>query len=334
MELQSEKEYLYEILDKACKFYQSVLTERAEGELAREYLNHRGYGRQTAKEFLLGAAPNEWSLLTDYLVGQGIDARWVHAAGLAKPRERGGFYDLFRNRLIIPIQDVEGRVVAFGARALADENPKYINSPETAVYNKSSILYNLHRAFESIEQRDETLIVEGYFDVIALVKAGVMNVVAASGTALTSEHASILSGICKKAISLFDQDAPGQKATRKSVQQLLKAGMSASIGSLPDGDDPDSYLSNNSSDAFRRRMQKAKPAIEQIMEQGFSTANSIEAIARATEDTLVIISLVQDEEERNNFVRSLAFKTGLGEEQLYQRIEQFVAEKEDDHEES
>ena len=237
---------LYEALQQAQKFYAGRLWAE-EGAAARRYLAERGLDRRTAEDFGLGLAPAGWDALRRHLQGLGFGEQAAVQAGLIRPgRENGHFYDFFRDRLMVPISDAQNRVVAFGGRLLpgAEEGRggKYINTGGTPLYTKGRLLFGLHRARPFIRAAGLTYLVEGYFDLISLAAAGVKEVVAALGTALTERQIKLLQGLTGRVLLLFDGDPAGREVPIKNLPAFLNADLEARVVSLPAGHDPDSFI--------------------------------------------------------------------------------------------
>ncbi|NER47605.1 MAG: DNA primase [Symploca sp. SIO1A3] len=250
----SLREQLYEIMALTAQFYQHALRHR-QGQQALEYLHdQRGLQEETIQQFQLGYAPAGWDTLYKYLVEQkGKPVQQVAEAGLIKPRNKGnGYYDSFRDRLIIPIRDTQGRVIGLGGRSLGNEQPKYLNSPETPLFNKGKILFALDKARDSIRKQDQAVVVEGYFDAIALHAVGITNVVASLGTALSQEQVRQLLRYTesKQIILNFDADAAGTKATAKAIGEIAHLAYQGQVQlrvlNLPDGKDADEFLQGHS----------------------------------------------------------------------------------------
>ncbi|MDQ3023789.1 MAG: DNA primase [bacterium] len=240
-----EKQRLYELNDAAAAFYREQL-RGPKGEVAREYLKKRGVSASAIADFDLGYAPNEWTALTDALLGKGAKAADLEKISLSRKRNEagqggGGYYDYFRNRLTFAIRDVTGRVIGFAARALSvEDQPKYLNVAGTPLYDKSRTLYNLDRAKGRL--RDEgAVLVEGYMDVIGLAGAGVLNAVACCGTSLTEQHVTVLEKYTDRFYLAFDGDEAGRKAAWSSGVLLLQHGISAGVAMFK-GDDPDDFI--------------------------------------------------------------------------------------------
>ncbi len=255
---------LYEINTEAARYYYSNLTGPA-GKHGRDYLVKRGIDAGTVRKFGLGYAPDEWEGLYRHLKGKGYDDASLLLTGLFKKSERassrdGTMYDLFRGRLIFPIFDYLGKVVAFGGRVLDDSVPKYINSPETPVYVKGRHLYGLNKARSSKEKR--LLIVEGYMDAIAIHQAGVDFAVASLGTALTEQQAMLARNFSENVIISYDADAAGQTATLRGLDILRRRGCSVSVLVVPDAKDPDEYIRRFGAERFRALIGDALPLMD------------------------------------------------------------------------
>lgn len=311
-------EQLLKINEAACSFYHRILLEDPGGAPGRRYLRQRGYEGETVRSFRLGFAPERWEALTEHLRGEGFSASELNDAGLVRPGQKGrGDYDLFRNRLLFPIYDLQERVVAFGGRVLDDSLPKYINSPETAVYHKGKTLYGLCQARDAMRHSREVLVVEGYFDLLALVEAGFANVVATCGTALTADHARLLKRYVEKVLLVFDEDAAGRQASFRAMDTLLPEGLATRIVALPAGADPDSLLREQGPDPFKAAVDGAQPALEVFMDDCLKSGDdSVENRARAAEEVLGHLRRLPSELERDLYVKQLAAKTGLSENVL------------------
>ncbi|HOW57138.1 MAG TPA: DNA primase, partial [Smithellaceae bacterium] len=233
----SLRESIVDLNRRAAQYYVRELYGPA-GREAREYLQKREITEETINNFRLGYAPENWRSLTDYLDGSGLSLKIAEQAGLVVAGKDGGYYDRFRGRLIFPIENIFGEVIAFGGRILAKGEPKYLNSPESPVYIKGKNLYGLVKAKEEIRKKGCALIVEGYFDLISLWNAGIGNVVATLGTALTRDHLDLLRRYTVDVVALFDPDEAGRKALDRSLDLFLAADMRARALILPGEDDP------------------------------------------------------------------------------------------------
>jgi len=248
---------LLEIHEAAARLFQSNLNGPT-GAHAREYLKGRGVTPDQAAEFGLGLSADSWDQLTRRLQQDGYSQELLEDSGLANRRESGGFYDRFRARLMFPIHDESGRIIGFGGRALkAGDEPKYLNSSETALYHKSNVLYNLHRAKVAVRKLDRVVLVEGYMDVIGVYCAGVQEVVASCGTALTNSQVRALKRHTDQIVVNFDPDTAGANAAEKSLQMLLDEGMRVQVLELTGDLDPDEYIKDAGADAYRQALDKA-----------------------------------------------------------------------------
>jgi DNA primase len=261
----SLKEQLYEVMAIAARFYEHSLKQPS-GQHALTYVQKkRGLTEDTIQHFQLGYAPGGWETLYRYFVDQkGIAVELVEKAGLIVPRQNGqGYYDRFRDRLMIPIHDQQSRIVGFGSRTLTNEEPKYLNSPETDLFNKGQILFGLDKARKAIVKQDRAIVVEGYFDVIALHEAGITNAVASMGTALTSAQIRQLLRYTesKQIILNFDADKAGQKAAERAISEVedlaLRGEVQLRVLNLPNGKDADEFLKERSESAYQQLVEAA-----------------------------------------------------------------------------
>lgn len=255
---------LEEVHQRALGFYRKQL-QSAEAKPLRELIRRRGVTDESIEEFGLGYAPRGGDALTRLLSREGFAANVLEASGLVLRRDRGGHYDRFRGRWMFPIANETGRTIAFAGRTLAsDQQPKYTNSPETALYKKSRVLYNLSRAREAIRKANATLLVEGYMDVIAAWQAGARNVAASCGTALTETQAHMLARYAPEAVVSYDPDSAGVAATDRSLGVLLAEGMQVRILRLPGAQDPDQYIQQSGAEAYQAQVAEAQPVFRYL----------------------------------------------------------------------
>ena len=241
-------------------FFHNCLTVTRYGEAGRAYLAGRGITAEAIERYGIGFAPDAWSKLSDAFQKRGIAEHLLVTAGLAVKRERGdGVYDRFRGRVMIPIADERGRIVAFGGRALGDAQPKYLNTAETPVFNKRKLLFGLDRAHRAIASEGAAIVVEGYMDAIAAWEAGVLNVVATLGTSFTEEHATLLLRRAPRIVFCYDSDAAGQEATLRALSAVRGRAAEVRVLLLPDGKDPDEYVRTHGAEAFRALVGDAVP---------------------------------------------------------------------------
>lgn len=309
-EITEERAMVRKLNELACEWFEQQLTLSLK---ALDYLAKRNISPETRKEFHIGYAPDGREGFIGYAAKNGFSPRDCVKAGLAVEKENGGISDKFRDRLMIAIQNMSGVVVAFGGRDLAPkrdgfERPKYMNSPDTALYNKSDILFGLNHSRNAIAKENAVIIVEGYFDLISLYQGGVQNVVAASGTALTETHASILSRYAKTAYLVFDGDAAGQKATLRSLEIVLPKGISPKVFALsrPDGTkiDPDNFVNEQGADAFRAALTDAEDWLGYLASR--KNLQSIEARAEFITYTKSLVKSIENPELRNQYAKLIA----------------------------
>jgi DNA primase len=263
-----ERAALHKIHEVAAKFYASQLGGSAEGRAARAYLADRGVSDETVGRFLLGYAPSDGQALTRRLLDSGFATEMLEKSGLVlRDSEGRRHFDRFRRRIMFPIARESGKVVAFGGRALGDEQPKYLNSPETAIYTKSRVLYHLDRAGPVIRKLDYAILVEGYMDCIAVVSAGIENVVASCGTSLTESQTRLLSRYSRRAVVNYDPDSAGVAATERSLNLLLEEGFEAKVLALPGGLDPDSYIRRQGASSYRGLLAAAPTYLDYLTER-------------------------------------------------------------------
>jgi DNA primase len=319
-EKQSEQEVLYDINTEVARYFSNNLLNDEEGEIARNYFHKRSIKVQTLRSFGLGYALNGWENLVSFIKQKNIDLEKTLHLGLIGRNNDGRVYDKLAGRIIFPIFSPNGRVVAFAGRKLREDDTgaKYINSPETLIYIKGRILYGLSHSKDEIRKLEKAIIVEGYMDLISLFQAGIKNVVAVSGTALTDEQAQLLSRYTKNVVLLFDADTAGIKASMRSIEILLKQDFDVKIATLPKGEDPDSYVNKFGKDAFDEIIKKAENFLE--YQTAYYEAQGMfddpTKMAEAIRDLVKPIALVDDELKRNILLRTIARKFNLREKLL------------------
>ncbi|HNY51413.1 MAG TPA: DNA primase [Smithella sp.] len=292
----------------------------AAGAVARKYLQERGIADDIVKQFRLGYAPDTWRSLTDDLEKSGLSLKLAEQAGLIIPGKEGGFYDRFRGRLIFPIENVSGDIIAFGGRILGKGEPKYLNSPESPVYIKGRNLYGLNKAKEEIRKKGFVLIVEGYFDLISLWNAGIGNVVATLGTALTREHLELLRRYTIDVVALFDPDEAGKKALDRSLELFLSAGMKARALILPGQYDPDDYVRKFGKEKMEELITLAQPLSDYYIENVLGAGKTFEDKRDMVRNAMEFIAKISDKKEKDLFIKRIAEKTGVNEELLIKEI--------------
>jgi DNA primase len=264
------KDQLLEIHEKIAQRWHSCLLTEAAGQVARDYLNKRGVSAEAMKLFRLGAAPESWDDTVNWAKSKSYDLALIEKAGLiVKKEETGNYYDRFRGRLMFPICDEQGRVVAFSGRVLSgdEKTAKYVNSPETAIFTKSKIFYGLDKSKRAILDAGFAIICEGQLDLIACFMAGVQNIVAPQGTAFTDQHARILKRYIPEVVLCFDSDEAGQNAAVRSLDHLLASGLAMRVAVVPAPHDPDSFIKSAGGEKFRELIQNAKGFFDYYLER-------------------------------------------------------------------
>jgi DNA primase len=328
----SKRQQLSEIMELAAQFYNYAL-HAEKGKTAYTYLKQRALSEKTIQQFRLGYSPAGWQTLYTYLVEKKhFPAKLVEEAGLIVPRGNGqGYYDRFRDRLMIPISDNKGQVIAFGGRALSDEQPpKYLNSPETELFQKGQTLFAIHEAKTAIARMDAAIIVEGYFDAIALHQAGIAHAVATLGTAMRSDQVKQLLRYTesKQVILNFDADGAGVQATERAISELMdlvaKAGVQLRILNLPSGKDPDEYLRNHSPQGYLELVSNAPLWLDWQVERLFEGKDLGQAtdFQQVSRDLSSLFSELPDSLGRTQYIHRVAGRLSQGNGRLAVQLEQ------------
>jgi DNA primase len=333
----SGREELYRAMELAASFYSERLWT-AGGEKARAYLETRGITAEVARRFGLGWAPEGWETLPDALRPSGVSDETLLAAGLRIAREnKPGAYDRFRGRLLFPIRDLQGRVVAFGGRAFGDEQPKYLNSPETPLYTKGNVLYAADLARETIRANNRALIVEGYVDCLMAHQHGFTETVAALGTAFTAAQLGVLRRYCDEVVTFFDADAAGQKAAERAEELLEPSGgglawgvnragafesggaLRVKVALLPAGHDPDTFLRAEGAQAFSERIAGARSLLAYALDRtvGEAAGGGARGRTNAFARVALMLAKVGDAQEAAALSREAALKLGVDATQLW-----------------
>ncbi len=285
---------LLEALEAATAAYEAWLGDPSTGGVARAYLDKRGITRETQREFRLGYAPPGWDNLVPKLKGRFRDEVLLEARLAGRKDGARSIYDWFRNRLMVPLVAPGGAVFGFGARTMGDENPKYLNSPESDVYHKSQFLFALEQARRHVKSEGEMVVVEGYFDAIAMHQAGIKNTVATSGTALTPEHAKQLRRMARGVALTYDGDSAGQEAMLRSLGVLLAEGLDVVVVELPPGDDPDTLIRREGLDGWQKTRGSAYDAVEFVQRHVARKGGGGDPRERALQSVVRMAALVQD----------------------------------------
>ena len=325
----AERETLLKIHEAAAAWFREQLAAPA-GTRIRNHIASRGISTETSAALGLGFAPPGWDALKRTLIQQGFTESALVRAGLLSQREDGSTIDRFRNRLMIPICRDNGSVIAFGGRALdADQQPKYLNSPETPIYSKGRTLYGLNLAKNALRQRGFAVLVEGYFDFAQVYQAGMQGVVASCGTALTPQQAQQLRRFTSKVVLSFDPDAAGQGAAAKSCEMLVAEGFEVNVATLPQGDDPDTFVRKNGGQAYGERLQRSQPYLEYLLDRAAAghNLNSDEGRVNFLNELLPVAGRIPDAARRDRFAYRLSHKARVTEDVVRAQIRQAVSQK-------
>lgn len=299
-------------------FARNLFSER--GKPTREYLAGRGLAAPAGETFVLGYAPPGWRNLQNHLAASRVPEELLRKSGLVIFKDNGRSYDRFRGRLMFPIENMQGDVIAFGGRELDGGEPKYLNSPESPIYSKGDNLYGLSRTRDDIRSRDSVILVEGYFDLLALWSAGIRNVAATLGTALTKRQVSLMGRLTRNVIVLFDGDEGGRSAVERSLPLFLEQGMSASVVVLPDGTDPDDYVRQRGAEALYSLIAGAVPMVDYYIEAVMKNRGSLEEQALLARETISFIKSIPDVIQRNLFVKRCAEKLGVDQQLIKDEV--------------
>jgi DNA primase len=306
---------LYKINADASVFFQSSL---ADNGFAKDYLASRGVGKEAIERFKIGYAPNSWEALLNYFKAKGVAGPILEKAGLVISNDKGGHYDRFRNRVIFPILDLKERILGFGARVMDSSLPKYVNSPETAIYSKGRNLYGLNFSKESIKKEGHALVVEGYLDFLVPYQAGIKNIIATLGTALTQEQIRLIKRFANTVVMVYDPDEAGEAASLRNLDLFIGEDVNVYIAELAAGYDPDSYIRKNGTDEFL----KVVKASRNIFDYKFDKLKERFDIKRAhgkagiASEMLPTISRITNAVMRSELIKKLAQRLSVDEESL------------------
>jgi len=318
-------EALYKVNKWAEEFFRRCI-EAKEGEKARSYLARRGFEKEDIERFHLGYAPRGWENLLSQARRAGFSREVLLQAGLVVEGEGGRIYDRFRERVIFPIFNLRGAVVGFGGRVLGDGEPKYLNSPETPIYRKGELLYGLNWAKGAVRQKEFLILVEGYMDALSLIKAGIENVAATLGTALTHEHARTILRFCRDVVLIYDGDEAGLRASLRGLEVLVEEGVHVKVVALPQGYDPDTFVRERGAEQMEHLVKSA----ENIINFTFNLLtfehdiSKIDGQIRVVEELASLIAKVPEEFERDIYIKDVAEKLGIQQEGLRRKVGKFL----------
>lgn len=303
------EEHIFKINENALAFFRKNLFRTAEGERALHYLKKRGVTDQTAQELKIGYALNSWNSLLSFFEGKGEGAKILEKAGLVLYSEKkNSYYDRFRARIIFPIFSLTGKVVAFGGRTISNEEPKYLNSPDTPVYSKGKLLYGLNFCKESIRKEGEAILVEGYTDFLSLYQAGIKNVAASLGTSLTPDQVSLALRFAPRMIISYDGDSAGRNAALRAIPICFERGAEVRALTLPPEVDPDNFIKSHGAEAFKSLVQKSIPGLRFLIDsllQG-GKAESPEEKARIARAVVMEVEKIPDSIIRSEYLKQVS----------------------------
>ncbi len=332
---QSKRESLFIVMNYAKEQFQKTLLEHEEGKaIGLSYFKERGFTEESIKTFELGFTLDKWDHLLQSAKADGYQQEILEQAGLVINKE-GKVYDRFRSRVMFPVHNVTGKVVAFGARILntdsgsSKKQPKYLNSPETDLYNKSNVLYGIYQAKQAIRQADNCFIVEGYTDVISMHQTGIANVVSSSGTALTEDQIKLLSRYTKNVTVLFDGDKAGIKASIRGIDMLLEGGLNVKAVALPEGEDPDSQAKALGTSAFQHFIEKESQDIIRFKTKLFLNDAKDDPVKKAEviKDIIRTISKIDDPVKRTVYLKECSDLLGIQESVLIAEQNKLLIQK-------
>lgn len=318
----SEREELYNLNKTAAQYYHDILLDDRRGRKAKQYLEKRGISPTTIEEYGLGFAPEGWDGLYNLLKSKKIPLLQAHKVGLVIAKGNNQYYDRFRDRIIFPICNISNNIIGFGGRVIDNGEPKYLNSPESIIYNKRHNLYGVQIASKFILQQQEAIVVEGYFDLLTLHQAGIKNAVAPLGTALTEQQIHVLKRYTPHIVTVFDSDSSGEKAMVRSLSPFLQSGISPRMIQLPPGHDPDSFIRERGEQDFQKLLAAAEPLIDFVLEQIIKKhqIHTTRGKINACEETIPVLRNIINEIERDLYVQKVAQRLGIRETLIVSHI--------------
>lgn len=311
-------------------FFHACLTKTPLGIYALSYLAERGLTLETAQNMKLGFAPDSWDKLSTALQKRGVAPEILVKAGLSKPRPQEGIYDLFRNRIMFPIEDIRERVIGFGGRVMDGSQPKYLNSPETPVFNKRTVLYNIPRAYRAIKEVGQAIVVEGYMDAIALASNGISNVVASLGTSFTPEQSRLLLHYASELVFAYDSDAAGQNATLRALSIVRSSGAVVKVAVFPDGKDPDEVVRKQGAEFVKKHIAAAYGLLDYQMDRVLGEADYSDLAGKVSVVNRAVPFLAMSESavEVDAHIARLAEKLGIDENSIRSEMRRHRGQKE------
>ena len=304
----------------AAAYFAKNLLSMPAGKKGRDYLQARGLGEEAVRTFKLGYAFDGWRHLKDFLQRERIAPKIALQAGLLATKDENNFYDRFRGRLIFPIEDANGRIVAFGGRLIDQGEPKYLNSPESLLYVKGRNLYGLSITREEIRKKGFAIVVEGYFDLLSLWNAGVTNVVATLGTALTREHVDLLRRYTSEVAVVFDPDEAGRKALARSLDLFLSGSIQVKAVVLPDAYDPDDFVRTFGREKFEEVVESARPAVDYYIDTVLGRKRTLGHDREILKEAVSFMNRIESVVERNLFIKRISERLGVDQDLLKKEV--------------
>lgn len=316
---------------EAAAYFHHALLDSAEGREPLQYLERRGVSRQTIERFQLGYSPGGGDVLIQHMRQKGYSLEALLESGLAKRSEDGTrCYDGFRARIMFPITDVRGRVIAFGGRAMGDKQPKYLNSPETKLYNKSRNLFGLSFSREAIKKQDFAVLVEGYMDFVIPFQQGVENLVASLGTSLTPQQVQLLGRYTREVVVSYDPDSAGLAATQRSLDLFLEEDFRVRVLRLPDGEDPDAFIRRVGAEEYGKRLQASAPYLDFVFDTAVHSQGSLDnprSKIQVLNSVLPYLAKLPNAVERSDYVFKIARKLRIEDQQLLAEVKRAAQQK-------
>ncbi len=327
----SKREKLYDICELATKFFQAQLRKSKKGKKAKEYLNERGISYDSIKKWRLGYAPDSWQALSEFLISKGHERDNIVEAGLAiKKKEKNHSYDRFRGRIMFPITNPSGRVIAFGGRIFgkSEDTAKYLNSPQTPLYDKSKTLYGIDKAKMEMRREDKCVLVEGYTDVIMAHQTETQMAVSTSGTAVTKKQLNLISRYTRNIITAFDMDDAGAKATRKGIETARRLGFDVEVLSLPEGKDPADIIKKNSAE-WKDILEKSIDVMDFYFQMAFRgrDKNNPKDKRKIAKELLPLIKRIPNEIEKSHWIKEFSERLDVDEKAVIRQLKKTKSKK-------
>ena len=323
---EERRKKLYEACDLAANFFHNCLLKTSYGKAGLEYLKKRGLTDETIEKFRLGFAPDGWDRLYKAFRERGIEESILLELNLIRKNDKGQAYDFFRNRVMFPIMDGKGRVVGFGGRVMDDSTPKYLNSPEYQIFEKGKILFAFDKAYKSIREEKQAILVEGYMDVISAHNKGVTNVVASLGTAYTKDHGHILMRQADEIILAYDMDGAGRQAAARAIELLQNTDFKVRVLAMPDGKDPDDYVRNHGGKAFKELVEKAVKPLDYLLSESLikHDTNDAEGKQAVMQDIFPYIANIHSQTIRDDALKALALPLWLDNSTIFRYFRNYT----------